>query len=721
MHRWWFFCSLIPLILISASAPGADRDLTLVKNGRAAAIIVVPDKGTAAGQAMVAAQALAEYLQVMSGAKLEIRREEQMKNMAGAEAAFTRIYVGESDLARQDGFNTEGLGSGGILVQTGNNALALMGPVLDSDPRANLYAVVRFLEDLGCRYLWPGETGRVIPKRSTITVAPVKRRYTPRIGQRNLRWMGMSDRPENGLKRLGLDRSSYDAAYAKATESLSGVTWLNWQKGGGNLGLIGGHAGAGLRGGWKEWGATHPEWFALQPDGSRDQSKAGNRWRLCISNPALIEHVANDIIQRFNEDPKLRCVSLSPNDGGTASFCLCEQCKKLDPPDAPRVKTVIFMNNDPGKATEVEVPEMTDRYVHYWNAVAARVTKVHPGALMLVDAYSTYSMAPVREKVHPNLVVRYVPAGLQGWDQWHRAGAQRMYWRPNILLLGKRDGMLVAIQNDLGRIMNHMADNGILATDFDSIAHNWSTQGLNYYVAARLSWDPALSAEAILEDYARSGFGPAASPIRKYWQRAAAMRHFVPSEDVTRLVEKQDFSPENLAELRGYLNAADQAADGDEVIKARIAFLRLGLNYTDLHAALDRMEAEAENKSPSELAGVRTRAKPLLDLHFLVLRDFVKNHNMAINAPFLVWACNDFSGWDAIGGKAYRPSQQVLALGDNHSQSGRENSIEEMMAAFTLDKTAVVAAPTSTSPAHQDESDTRIDADETGRPVQVLK
>jgi len=75
--------------------------------------------------------------------------------------------------------------------------------------------------------------------------------------------------------------------------------WGAWNGIGGYLGIGGGHAGGGLHGGWEEHGKTHPEWFALQPDGTRDQSAAGGRWQLCVSNPALIDHVADDIIGRL--------------------------------------------------------------------------------------------------------------------------------------------------------------------------------------------------------------------------------------------------------------------------------------------------------------------------------------------------------------------------------------------------------------------------------------
>ena len=46
--------------------------------------------------------------------------------------------------------------------------------------------------------------------------------------------------------------------------------------------------------------ADHPEWFAMQPNGSRDQSKLGpERSRFCVSNPELIEAIAAEKIEEL--------------------------------------------------------------------------------------------------------------------------------------------------------------------------------------------------------------------------------------------------------------------------------------------------------------------------------------------------------------------------------------------------------------------------------------
>ena len=64
----------------------------------------------------------------------------------------------------------------------------------------------------------------------------------------------------------------------------------------------------------------------------------------------------------------------------------------------------------------------------------------------------------------------------------------------------------------------------MLATDMDSIFDNWATQGLDYYIAARVSWDPALTFDAVLDDYCRSGFGAGAEQVKKYFLPIAARR-----------------------------------------------------------------------------------------------------------------------------------------------------------------------------------------------------
>lgn len=708
------------ILLGTASFVRAKVSLTLVAEGQPKAVIVVPSSSVTKAIDGDAARLLADHLFLMSGARLPVLRESDLgassvydgrivpepgKAPAGVEAF---VLVGEGELARKIGATAEGLGPGGVLVKTVGNAVILLGPRGTSDPCGTRYAVIDFLEQLGVRYLWPGELGRVIPSRRTVTIGPLNVRFTPPIGQRALRLVGLSERAKIGLGYLDISVDQWTETNRNALVVEGGVSWATWQRLGGNLGINGGHAGGGLEGGWANHGAAHPDWFALQTDGTRDQSKAGDRWRLCVSNTGLVEQVAHDIIERVNRNPATKSVSLNPNDGGLSNFCMCDACRKLDPPNGPKIKMLLFDKVGESALKEIEYVSLTDRYVHYWNAVAERVTRAHPHLLFVVDAYSYYSQPPVRKKLHPNLVVRYVPETTQGWGGWQKAGASRFFWRPNILMHGYKDGKLYVMVRQLADTVGFLAKRGMLAVDCDGVMGNWSVQGINYYAAARLSWNPRLTANEILDDFCRHGFGPAAKPVREYFLKAQAI-----TEE-----PKREFTPKRVRTLRALLDTASRAAGADETIRARVRFLRLGLRFTELQQTLDDMAARAkENDATVD----RARARQLIELNFFTMRDVVFHHHFAIFAPYLAYGSGNFSKWESIGGRGYRPAKDTLNHFDasKHSLTGDEQNLDDMLAALGLGGDA--APSNDARPSKNMSTKLPVETDDQGRVIEAPK
>ncbi|MCM2304960.1 MAG: DUF4838 domain-containing protein, partial [Elusimicrobia bacterium] len=475
-----------------------------------------------------AARVLQEHLRQMSGAELPVIPETEASDGPSPERGW--VLVGEGRLSRERGFGAADLGPGGIRLEARGDMLALLGPDerTPSDPHGTMYAVTTFLEEkLGVRYLWPGESGKVVPKRGTIEVAEFRLAATPPLAQRRIRNAGYGAGVQTGLDRLGFTAEEFKRrrTAAEATTS-SSPDWFRWHKLGGTLGLASGHAFGRL---WEKHGKAHPDWFALQPNGSRDQSRDPGRARLCVSNPGLIAAVSEEKIAELDANPELLGVSIAPNDGGRLSFCSCPRCEALDAPAGPEVALAAYSGL--GKR-EYKHVALTDRMVYFWNAVAERVTTARPGKLLVVDAYSAYSTPPIARKLHPNLVVRFVPMNylkessrqeaLRWWEDWSRA-ARRIYYRPNALLAG-RSGAAYLFPRRFGADFRAMSrDKMMMGTDFDSCQHHWATQGLNYYVAARLNWNPEQNVEAIVEDYGRSGFGPAAGPLGRYFSRLEAL------------------------------------------------------------------------------------------------------------------------------------------------------------------------------------------------------
>ncbi len=632
--------AIVAGVFISASVGAGEIRLT--QDGRPTAAIVLSSARKPNDPSF---KALVAWIKRMSGAELPVLREADLAGARleggrliappGKTTAENFILLGESEFTKQLGCSLGDVGRGGIVVQTGANTIALLAK--DDGLDNGRYpvhgrAVFRLLEELGCRFLWPGELGKVAPKRPTITVPALSIRFTPPVGQRNIRFASIvGGRYDQGLAHLGIKAEDYQAMKAALHQEEIENSWSAWNGFGGELGIRGGHAGSGLHGGWDEHGKTHPEWFALQPDGTRDQAKAGGRWQLCVSNPALVDYVANDLITRLDGKPQPP-LSLSPNDGGYANFCLCDACKKLDPPEGPKIKLLVFAKVGESARSELDYVSLTDRYLQYWNEIARRVTAKVPDQLFVIDAYSYYSDPPVREKLHPNLILRYVPNETAGWEGWQKAGAKRVFWRPNNLQGGHRQGVLRPTLRATAEKLRFFADHGMLATDMDSIFDNWATQGLEYYIAARLSWDPQQSYDALLDDYCRSGFGAGAEQVKEFFKRVDA--------EITPVVvagrgQFPKITPQTLDQMRTLLVAAGKATANDPEAHRRVDFLRAGFEFTAISAEAHRLKNAVANGETIDLAA----AQSLLERRWQMMRALFDRQPLAVNVA--VVAAND--------------------------------------------------------------------------------
>ncbi|MCX7044297.1 MAG: DUF4838 domain-containing protein [Candidatus Sumerlaeota bacterium] len=678
IQRWVSRSSLLCfLILLFMSDPAQSAStgtiaqtgnaLTLVSDGQPRAIVVIaaaPSRAAKQASALFVAQ-----IERISGAKLDIVKDSDLGNAkvdngvvtlpAGKIAAKAFVLIGESDLARKLGGASDGLGAGGIRIKTFPNALALLGAD-EKTPLDNMgthYAVTTFLEDaLGFRFLWPGESGLVAPPRRTIQVPPLDVRFTPAIQQRRIRSVGYNDRLQVGLDHLGLKKEDYDAARkcAMGSEPKS-PNWFGWQRIGGSLGVTAGHAFGYI---WGKYGKEHPDWFALQPNGSRDMTNlTPERARLCKSNPALIAAIARDKIEEIQRTGK-HAVSICPNDGGQASFCLCENCKKLDPPEG---RKVMLWDRTSKPPKEFEYVSLTDRTVRFYNAIAEKVTAQFPDALLAGYAYSAYAAPPVREKVHPSVVIGFVnidylqdsrrKQGLADWDAWSKV-TQKMYWRPNLLLSARREGTPALFPHKIAEDFRYLAHHSMIGTDFDSCAHNWAVQGLNYYVLAKLHWNPDLKVDELIDDYCRAGFGPAAKEAKRYLARIEQLTDRIAAEECGITVH---YTPEVIVELRGLLESADKAAAADEPSRRRVAFLRRGLEFTDIQAQCYRVADAAESKplTPDE----KKSFLALMDRKWTLMRQMFRDEPLAVNVAYVCWGGEGRFrklGWS-------RPSPQLKA------------------------------------------------------------
>ena len=259
---------------------------------------------------------------------------------------------------------------------------------------------------------------------------------------------------------------------------------------------------------------------------------------------------------------------------------MCEECRKLDPPNAPPWNTSF---NVKGVNLSVKYVQLTDRVLTFANRVAEEVNKVLPGKGVSIYIYSCYHTAPVSVKPLPNVVL--FPTTMTYTKDSSRAKSLKtlaslvslgntLIWRPNALR-GFED--IAAPQNYARRMFEDaelLKFNGYIAMDFDCFYGYWGAKSLIYYTLSKAMWNPdRLSYDDIVDDYCRTGFGDAAEYVKKYFTELENICHRAAAKECDYC---EEFTVARIEELENILADAKNATS-DEVIKARVKFLEYGL------------------------------------------------------------------------------------------------------------------------------------------------
>ncbi len=596
-----------------------------------------------------AAELLRSSISEASGADLPIVSEERIvKNPDGTLRSpehpdlSVALVVGQTRLGADLGVDAEKLPEEGFQIEARGPLVFIVGRDLSGKglkTSGTLFGAIDFLENqVGFRWLWPGQDGTVTPEVSSLSIPSGKVLDAPSLVQRRLRNYNIERRITAGLETLGIPYEDHAAKW-QATGP-----WFRMMRTGSSQKIDAGHAFAGW---YEKYHADHPDWFALQPNGTRTQVPV--RETLCTSNAGLVEAAALQILSRFEAEPSLSAASVSLNDGGQNDVCMCEVCRALDPPGASPVRMRFRLD---GQSFFAPYVSLSDRILDFYNRVSERVVAQRPGSLVAAQAYSYYRSAPMQTPVHPSLVIFFVglsfleqvrhQADLLNWEQW--AGlSERIVLRPNTLHTGH--AFPAVFTAEAGRSLAHCYETGMIGADFDSVIHHWATQGLNYYVLAKLLWNPLADPEEIVDDYCKTGFGQAADEIRQYFSEIESITATVAGkaaatvesglrneeDDVNArsrdaLIEEfsKAYAGENLARLREILARAAAKAQSNEPVLRRIKFLSTGLDYAEVQSRF--YTAVAEDRGAQALPERQSAMTKLF------MEDF-----LAVNVGYILW------------------------------------------------------------------------------------
>ncbi|MCA1809641.1 MAG: DUF4838 domain-containing protein [Lentisphaerae bacterium] len=449
-------------------------------------------------------------------------------------------------------------------------------------------AVYTFLQDfLGVRWFWPGELGTDFVKQDTIALAPQVYRYHPPIRYRS------------GLIRL----SSLDGrGHSK--------TWTRRQRL--QLDSLQCHGGHVFSGWWDRFHEDHPEYFALQPNGTRRWSSARTT-KLCKSNPAVWDQWLRDVEESLERNPNQVAFGAGANDGGHGGYCICENCRAWDDPDGTLVRLY-------WEGLAQEYPALSDRQVTFANHLARLLKKRYPDKdyFVIMQAYGASRPPPVSAKLDDNVIVNAVfnfHNRQADGDYNHRElflkwakFAPHISWRPNLGHGAElQRGMLnIGITNAIAD-MRLAAENGVIGLFFDTITEHWATQGPYYYILGQMAWNPHADGQAIMDDYYQRAFGKAAQEMQAYWEMIEMVAQSILFEGVDL---KQAWDVDFFQRARDYLARAEATVAAEpEIYRERIRFVGLGLDYTELLLEAERcMDRFKESKGQDTAAADQARA-----------------------------------------------------------------------------------------------------------------
>jgi hypothetical protein len=436
-------------------------------------------------------------------------------------------------------------------------------------------AVYTFLQDqLGVRWLWPGELGEDVPEKERIALSvPLEYRHHPQIRARGTVFNYCA------LGNKGYGRSQ-EWTMRQRLQLCS-------------LAMEGGH---GFGDWWDRYHEKHPEIFALQPDGTRSGHPSPRNAKLCMSNPKVWKLWLDGVAVALKQDPHRTIFNASPNDGWASGHCVCDKCSAWDHPDGePRVFNWHHLNK--------ERPATSDRDVTFANRLGELLKQKYPGKeyRVLMLSYGHSRPAPVKARPADNVIMTIVAnffgrTGLvdrgstrgdtyrQQFEAWAKI-VPSMFWRPNTgSPAGWQQGLPDLHVEQTIRDFKDVAAANCIGIYIDGVWEHWSTVGPLYYMMAQLAWNPAADAEAILADYYTRAFGPAASPVREYFEflENERMAFTAKNGEVGVFNFPQLYTADLLRESQASLDRAAAAVPADSIHAKRVAFIQAGLTYTHM-------------------------------------------------------------------------------------------------------------------------------------------
>ena len=517
--------------------PLKGRGLLLARSGRALMPVVVSERAGAVTRS--AAGELAQYLERITGARFEVTSGDGQQ---GIVLGTLQDFPALDDPSLRQALEIRNVfdGKEAYVIRTEPGRVLLLG----ATELGASHAAFRLLEEIGCRWFFPAKEWEVVPSVPKLRVK-----------------VNLEDRPAVLARRIW-----YGFGYFDRQCHEDYAAWARHNRMASSLVVSCGHAWDSIIARYKDVFEAHPEYLALiteqdKQTGAVTQKRGGNKF--CISNPGLVELCQRFALEYFAQNPGADMVSMEPSDG--LGYCQCAECAKMG--------------------------TVSDQVFYLANEVAKAVAQKYPGKMVGLYAYSEHSEPPAFE-LEPNVYVQLTAGFIRGrysydelLDLWPKKCPSMGFYEYFSVYLWDWDmlpGGTAANILHLSRKIPMLAGRQATSIDAES-GDNWGVHGRGYYVANRLMWNPRADVQAILEDFYEKAFGPAAGPMKRYYERLDPGSEPLMSEHLIGLAFRD-------------VEEAGRLAAGRPDVQARLDDVKVYLRYFHLRWMLDRTGDKDQKK-----------------------------------------------------------------------------------------------------------------------------
>ncbi len=510
----------------------------LLENGKSSHQIVL--QAGASPSEKWAAEELQTHFEACTGVELPV--------VEGAPKANSpMIVLGCGELASKMGVapTSKQLGEQGFVLKTVPPHIVIAG----TPDAGTMYGVHRFLERyLGVR--WYTRDATKTPRADNLTIPPVDRLVKPAFLMRNTSYHWLQGTPEFRARQAD--------------------NWNGHRKG---------HprgAGYAIRGAChsyfgyispREFFKTHPEYFS-EIGGVR----VGAETQLCLTNPEVLEIVAERLLKRMKDEPQHDQYNFSQMD--YYNYCQCAKCTAMNAKYGTLGATQFWFVNELAKRTSREFPDkLIGTLAYTYTEEPPEGMTMHPNvAVWLCHMFPSCDSHPIATcPLDANYKRR-----AEAWSKicshlyaWHYIVDFAHYYNPFPNLRAMMADM--RLYRDLGFEGIFLQGMGPKGGEFGN---------LRGYLGMKLLWNPDQDGDAIIRDFLQGYYGAACEPI---WRYITMLHDKVAKENIHMHLYTNPaqgyLTDDVMQKAMALFDQAEAKVAGNEDVLDRVRIARMPLTY----------------------------------------------------------------------------------------------------------------------------------------------